>query len=323
MSNKLTIHTGDTQPLLSASLLGGPDDWTGATAEVSLGPCGGTPTLYSTGLVLDTAAKTVTWDYTGFDTSADGEYEYTWIITFADSSEMTAPGNGFDYLTIIDESPPAPAETSYVTMKRALIALGISDPTHDERQILAWLIDEASSAVNDFCGRKFYYEAGVQEQFAYNEVTSSYLVRRNPISTVNSITDITDNTTLTVGIDEDFFVQDTDIGQIYFLKPLARRGFFRPSVSQGPLLGAEMRRWRVDYDGGYETPNQTGTGAPALPRSIVNATMMLLSSLFEGEGRSRGILREHLLETSVWYDHSHMNAQLGTMLKAWRRVRSA
>ena len=239
---------------------------------------------------------------------------------------MTAPGDGFDYLTIIDQAaPPAPAATSYVTMKRAMIALGISDPTHDERQILAWLIDEASAAVEDFCGRKFYYETGIEEQFAYNEVTSSYLVRRNPISSVTSIVDVTDGTAtpLTESIDDDYFVQDADMGQIYFLKPLARQGYFRPSVSQGPLLGAELRRWKITYDGGYETPNQTGTGAPALPRSIVNATMMLLSSLFEGEGRSRGILREHLLETSVWYDHSHMNAQLGSMLKSWRRVRSA
>lgn len=94
------LKAGDLKPHITATLSGGPADWTGATAEIVIEAPGGTVTTAS--CTLDTSAKTVDYDWTGFSTDVAGVYSYEWKITFSDGDEMTAPARGVEQFRITD-----------------------------------------------------------------------------------------------------------------------------------------------------------------------------------------------------------------------------
>jgi hypothetical protein len=94
------IKSGDLKPHITATLSGGPSDWTGASAEIVIRSPDGTITTAS--VTLDDSAKTVEYDWTGFSTTTAGDYSYEWKVTFADGDEMTAPANGVERFRITD-----------------------------------------------------------------------------------------------------------------------------------------------------------------------------------------------------------------------------
>ena len=103
----LSIKSGDRKPHLSATLAGGPSSWTSATCQISIWADTASPTTATryAATTFNTTTGAVTWDYTGWLTTTAGTYNYEWVVTFSDDDEMSAPGDKFLQLRIVDSSP--------------------------------------------------------------------------------------------------------------------------------------------------------------------------------------------------------------------------
>jgi hypothetical protein len=305
------LKKGDEKPHLSATLDGGPTSWAGATAAISIAPAGGTATLYSSGFTFDTGAKTVEWDWTGFDTTVVGEYHYEWIITFPDTDEMTAPGVGFDTFYIVD-SFAAPAGNCYCSLSDLKNELGITSNDEDDRLIM--FIEVASRQVDNICRQSFYHDAAIVETYAFQGYPRMIL-KHKPLISITTIEDTDGDVDTTVDA-SNYEIENAGAGIVWFHSLLADDSYRFNGVQQPTAM--RRARYKVTYAAGYETPNQTNTGATSLPGPIRYATVRLAAALHNRQGVDPRVQREHLLEASVWYSDRQFQEEVESLLRPYR-----
>lgn len=208
----------------------------------------------------------------------------------------------------------APKDTSYATIAEMEGDLGLSSGAQDDE--LSFLIDAASDRINTYCRREFAYEEGLTYDFAF--IRPVVKLPRTPVAELTSITDREDSTT----VDSSHYVLDSkELGRIWFKSGLPRSGWRTAGIDQDAHPELYRLRHRATYNGGYETPNQSGTSAEEeLPMAIRLACRQLVTGFWRERGRDGRISREHLLEASVWYDEKLFRDKIGASLDYYRRV---
>jgi hypothetical protein len=89
-------------------------------------------------------------------------------------------------------------------------------------------------------------------------------------------------------------------------------------VRTGPGRGTFAKRYLATYDAGYETPNQSATGAEALPSMLRMGTKFVFKAMWGAARRDLSITREHLLRGSFWYDDGNTISAIETYLSGFR-----
>ena len=300
------LKTCDLKPHLTAVLDGGPVDWTGATAVIAIAPAGGVATNYP--VTLNTATKVVEYDWTDFDTTVAGEYHYEWIITFPDADEMSAPGEGYETF-FISVSLGAPGD-SYCSLSDLKAELAITDNSEDARLLM--FMDVASRQVENLCRQTFYYEAAAVEYHAVQNYPR-LILNKKPVISITSIIDTYGDATVAAATYE---IENAYAGLVWFYS-IPGDDVYRFSGIEQPVA-ARRARYQVTYAGGYQTPNQSGTGAPLLPSPIRYVTTRLAAGMYLRQGVDPRVQREHLLEASVWYSDTQFQSEVDAMLRPYR-----
>lgn len=133
------------------------------------------------------------------------------------------------------------------------------------------VLDQASAAVESFCGRSLAREtvSEVFRQDAWSGIDALHLSRR-PIVSMTSITE--DGTALDAA-DREF---DPESGMVYRL-------------SSDERICWTARKITIVYVAGYLMPDETGT---TLPYAITRATLMTAAAMFHAIGRDPALRSE-------------------------------
>lgn len=201
--------------------------------------------------------------------------------------------------------------SNYCTLEDLKTELGITD--NDKNANLEFLIDVASRQVENICKRVFYYDGAVVELHAVNNYPR-LILDRTPVGAITSIEDTADDPDTVVST-EYYELEDAGAGLIW-LDSILVDTVYRFSGIQQPVA-ARKTRYKVTYSAGYETPNQTGTGAPALPAPVRYATIKLASAMYSRVGVDPRVQREHLLEASVWYSDTQFDREIKSILRPY------
>ena len=213
----------------------------------------------------------------------------------------------------------APKATSYLTIEEGRVLAGLADDDTSNDTIIDLFIDAASEWIDDWCNRDFAYQAAAAEKFAAPADPPYYYCKVTPVIAVTSIQDTEPSTPVTLTAGTDYELEEADIGAVRFLELQPNTALRHNDVVGGPMRHSYKKRYTITYEGGFETPNQSGTGATALPGLIRMATRLIFSSMYKSDGRDPGVTREHLLEMSYWYDATKVDKALRTYLKGYRR----
>jgi len=206
-------------------------------------------------------------------------------------------------------------ENDYCTLADLKTELGIS--SSDEDTLLELLIDVASRQVENICRREFAYVEGQEE----NHSVKSYprwILDLTPVESITSVEDTEGTTTSTVATTE-YEIENAHAGLIWLHSLLPDESYRDAGITQPRALS--RARYKVTYNGGYETPNQSGTDAvETLPAPIRYATIRLAAGMYSRQGTDPRVQREHLLEASVWYSDRQFEEEIHGMLRPYRRV---
>jgi hypothetical protein len=195
----------------------------------------------------------------------------------------------------------------YTSLPAVKEVLDISIRTHDDT--LVRMIRTASRHIDKFCNRSFYYDAAAIETFrGYDNATVS--LSRTPVISITEIFDII----LDQEVDSDgYSLEDADTGIIYNTYTFAFSGFVNRGISQDRQYTTARKRYRITYEGGYNTPEQT-TGPYGLPADVEQAAIILTTNLFRNRTRNPQIKREHVLEAAVWYQDQGFKSLIEELL---------
>lgn len=183
------------------------------------------------------------------------------------------------------------------TLEQARARLGISTSAHNDT--LEQVITEASSLIEEHCGRVFGYEAGIVE-YATGHGTSEITVSRAPIASIASIVD--DGSTLDATTYHSRGEQ-AKAGVITCENGVMWRPLLRGSgASVLPVTGHDLAAVVVTYAGGYILPGQTAVeGVEALPGAVRTAALTLVAHLYARRATDPSVASESLLGYSVSY----------------------
>ena len=201
------------------------------------------------------------------------------------------------------------------TLQAVKDELGIMDSSKDS--VLERLINAASEAIEQYCGRHFEYEQGVQETLA-GTGGSRLVLSRIPVRAVTSVT--------VSGMPlDDYVVEDPKAGILYRgagwpWTARAWAGF----ISQDPLIGTESRDIVVTYDAGFVTPQQEadsgGTLTRDLPHAVEEACILTVVTWYLNRGENLSITSEGLAGVWVRYDRSVLPQPARELLAPYKRL---
>ncbi len=176
--------------------------------------------------------------------------------------------------------------------------LNISTGTQDA--LLTRYINSASTTIETFCNRKFYYEVDIEEYIkGYGDPRLK--VNRPPLTAIDSITydgSTVDSSSYEIegSGDTGFIRHETST----WLWTLNTSTYIVPS----PIVGTERPNYLVTYTGGYITPqqdNDDGALTRNLPYDLEDACIQLVSYRYRAKGRDPTIKSEKLLSASITY----------------------
>ena len=195
----------------------------------------------------------------------------------------------------------------YTSLPAVKEVLDISVRSHDDT--LVRMIRTASRHIDKYCNRSFYYNAAQIETFrGYDNVTIS--LRRTPVISITEIYDIVLNQVVS---SDSYSLEDSETGIIYNTNTFAFAGFLNRGISQDRQYTTARKRYRVTYEGGYNTPEQTA-GPYDLPADVEQAAIILTTNLFRNRTRNPQIKREHVLEAAVWYQDEGFKSLISELL---------
>lgn len=204
----------------------------------------------------------------------------------------------------------------YISLDYAKTELGIQLADTSEDSFLETLIKAASRALDNYCKTSFYYEASITERYpALGRPT--FTVKKTPLISVTSITDREDSSALSTSL---YDIDDAQAGVIYVETILPDTGFHLPGAAQKLEPSMVKSRYEIDYEAGYETPEQSATGADPIPEDLQYACMRFVTDYYTNAGDNPRVKREHLLEAAVWYDNTFKDDILRELLRPYKRV---
>lgn len=177
------------------------------------------------------------------------------------------------------------ALSTYATVRDELGLTGTQAQTRIER-----LIEAASAEFESLANRHFENSTAVTELLpGYGDYR--LILRRVPVVSITTIKLLnTDGTVADTATSTDFKIEDADAG--FISKPggwywTARTG---NDIQASRLSGTELKMVEVVYNGGYITPNQTGTRN--LPYDIEESIIQSVVGLYRAQGRDPTITSE-------------------------------
>ncbi len=171
--------------------------------------------------------------------------------------------------------------------------------------LIEQLINEASAAIETFCGRELTYNAAVSEQVAPMG-GPKLLVSRTPLLSIASITLLFGDSSVVVD-PADYAIDDGDIGTIYrrFGWPWSAQLQEGLNFDRDQQPGTERRTCTVVYAGGYVTEEQSTDMLPrSLPYDLERACVITAIAYYRGGGRDPTIKQETVGKASRTYANS-------------------
>lgn len=219
----------------------------------------------------------------------------------------------------------AVAATDYMTIEEGRTTAGLESDDSSEDTEIELFISAATEFVERYCNRKFAYVDGEVEKFVgpRHPRPPYFYCSRTPVISVTSIVDTEPDTPETLTSGTDYELEEADIGAVRFLKRLENTATPHGRIRVQPARGSYKKRYTITYEGGFETPNQSGTGATSLPGLIRMATRMVFKNMYSNRNRDMMITREHLLRGSFWYGAEGFERSLETYLDLYRRIAQA
>jgi uncharacterized phiE125 gp8 family phage protein len=138
----------------------------------------------------------------------------------------------------------------------------------DDDDYLGELIDQASAAIETYCGRVFATER-VRETIDQAAGTESLMVSRFPVGEIH--------TASIAGTDTDVDTLEIDDGGFLY------------RTTDGRRTSWPLGRSIIEYDAGYALP---GDAEPTLPEDITRAAILLVRHAYFGRGRDPSIRTE-------------------------------
>jgi hypothetical protein len=189
------------------------------------------------------------------------------------------------------------SQAALTTLARVKTALGISGSTEDSA--LETIIEGASAAAVNWCGRTFHREDDIEEKLpGYSSMFLS--VSRCPIVSVSSIE--YDGAELD---SSGYEIHDAGAGMIYGLSGWVwTNAWANAPIGDVPLPGTERKLYTVTYNGGYVTPNQVALSTfstRTLPYDLEDAIVDMVVDKYRSLGRDSSITSEKVLTGAVTY----------------------
>lgn len=186
--------------------------------------------------------------------------------------------------------------TALTTLSTVKARLGITDSSSDT--LLEALINAASEAIVNYCGRSLHYEADLEE-YVKGYGTNRLQLSRGPIWSIDSIFAGESE------LDADGYEvrgRDKYAGLVYRPQGWPWTARLSRTVAQNPVPGTEREDYLVTYAAGFQTPSQSPVvGVDALPQAIQEACIMATTALYGRVGSDPNVQSESLLSYSVTY----------------------
>jgi len=206
-------------------------------------------------------------------------------------------------------------EQEYCTLADVKAELGISGSGDDD--YLERLIKAASRYIDNYCNRTFWYQSAATYKFAFKGEVRQHL----PLTPVKELTSIVDSEgQYTLTLNTDYLLEDAESGAVYFEDVGGDMAWRRRGVTGDLRQDGYKKRYTCTYAGGYETPEQSATGAATLPADLQHACIMLTTDYYRNKGANPRIKRQHLLEAAIWFENNYGEENLARFLKKYKRV---
>lgn len=179
------------------------------------------------------------------------------------------------------------ALTTYATVRDELGLTGTQEETALER-----MINAASEAIENICGRHFEYGSAVVERVR-GEGNYRIMLSRTPVLSITSITEITQAGDISYTYDTATYdLEDAGSGFVY--REIGWPWTAQRAMDIGQLSVTETERARViaTYAGGWVTPQQAvndNTLTRSLPSDLEEACIMSVVSMWRKRGIDRDI----------------------------------
>lgn len=191
------------------------------------------------------------------------------------------------------------------------VNIPVSDTSKDT--YLEKMIEIASRRIDLWCNRTFHYEAAASLDFVYRNWPWIDLVKPNVIA----ITSITDIETSEVIPSDDYGLSTN---RLYLKRALPVTAREDGGITSQIDYDTAFPRHRVVYEAGFETPEQSGTGASTLPIDIQFAAEAMVTDFYMNKGQNPRIKREHVLEAATWFDMNYKDRLMEAALAPYRRA---
>lgn len=185
---------------------------------------------------------------------------------------------------------------AFATLADLKTELGISGSASDaalERRILS-----ASELIESWCGRRFRYQAVVEN--VKGEGWPSISLDRTPVVAITSI--VLDGSAIPSTA---YTLVDAEKGRVFRVDGWAWTASLLASASPERVTGTEERAFVATYTGGYVLPNDTNQSPYAsplfLPNSIVEACLMWATELHLARGMRGDVAQEQVGDASIAY----------------------
>lgn len=270
------VKQGDTSPAITSTLKntdGSTINLAGATVKFVMRPQSSTsPTVNAGATITNTTnPANVQYTFTATDTATPGQYMATWIVTFADSSVMTFPTDGY-LEVVVEENITTPGGSRVVSLGevRDYLNIAVTDKSRDAK--LLRFIDAGTKVVEGICGpilqriiQNETHDGGVTEIETYYQ----------PIAAVESVTEYRANIPYPLTQ-----VATPDLGTIYSYMWDNWGRIIRRTVGGGitPFPPGPDAVW-ITYIAGYAVP----------PSNVVEGLLELLRANYQDtqQGRPR------------------------------------
>lgn len=185
--------------------------------------------------------------------------------------------------------------------------LGITDTTQDA--LLGSLIDQASDAIADYCGRPFARE--VYKETIPGHGSNRLVLNRTPIVSVASV--VADSEIIL-----DYLIEDPGAGILYRKTGWRWTPPIGWNITYFPLSGQEELLFAVQYAAGYLLPADTGR---TLPQSIEKACIETVKLWYLGRDRDQALASEKFGDLQSNYNQVQgFPPSAVQLLVPWRRI---
>jgi len=177
--------------------------------------------------------------------------------------------------------------------------LGVTSPGDKEYR---W-VREGSDLFRKLTHTEWYYKSGHTERVAGYGTETLHVSDHLPIDTVNSIEYDTGNNTTTVD-SGDYEVIENEKGAIRKINGVWRdTAKTETNIAIHSVPGSEEKLFKVDYDGGYYTPEQDNqnVGTRDLPWDIERAVLEFVAMRSEQSGSNTAVQKVSVESGSITY----------------------